>query len=359
MEWSLLRKWCGVQGVELKECYSPRMQHAFLKERIEPRLAYRESGKELADWRRELVTALREAIGLPEPSIDLNPRKAWTREEPDGRIERWEIDVEEGASVPMYLAIPHGTTGPIPFIICLQGHSTGMHVSLAFDREDEETRIEVKGDRDLARQCLANGVGALCVEQRAFGLRRDPVSEARSAYGLCSDAAMHALVLGRTLVGERVFDVMRAIEFLKTRPEVAASAIGIMGNSAGGTISLYATALSEDIAFAVPSSCFCEYKESWLRACFCPCGFVPGLAALADLPDILGLAAPKPVAVIVGREDRGFPTDAVQRAFDRLQEIYAAAGAAGNCRLYLGEEGHRFYAQPAWAFIREHVLKET
>jgi dienelactone hydrolase len=345
--------------VDGKELYSPRTQHALLKEKVQPRLGFREAGKQVENWRLMLGNALRETIGLPEPSIELNARKVWTREEPDGRIERWEIDVEEGARVPMYLAVPRGVTGSIPFIICLQGHSTGMHVSLAFDREDEETPIEVKGDRDLARQCLANGLGALCVEQRAFGLRRDLVSEECSAYGPCSDAAMHALVLGRTLVGERVFDVMRAIDFLKTRPEVNPSVIGIMGNSAGGTISLYTAALSDDIAFAVPSSCFCEYRESWLRACFCPCGFVPGLAALADLPDILGLAAPKPVAVIVGREDRGFPTDSLKRAFARLQEIYAATGAAGSCRLYLGEEGHRFYAQPAWEFIREFILKET
>lgn len=328
-----------------------------LKRRIVPELAYREAGKAYPEWRTQLRERLRGQLGLFESPVDLEPRKIWAREKADGRIERWEIQTEEGSLMPMYLAVPNGTAGRIPFIICLQGHSTGMHVSLAFDREDEETPIEVKGDRDLARQCLANGVGALCIEQRAFGLRRDPVSEERSAYGLCSDAAMHALVLGRTLLGERVFDVMRAVEFLKTRPEADLSAIGIMGNSAGGTTSLYAAALSGDIAFAVPSSCFCEYRESWLRACFCPCGFVPGLAALADLPDILGLAAPKPVAVIVGREDRGFPTDAVHRAFDRLQEIYTAADAPANCRLYIGHEGHRFYAKEAWTFIREVALK--
>jgi dienelactone hydrolase len=340
---------------ELKDSYSPRGAHDHRTKEMRSRLAYRESGLDYLSWRTNLSQALKQKLGLPL-SGGGGARHLWSREETDGRIERWDLKVEKGAEMPMYLAVPHEASDPVPFIICLQGHGTGMHVSLAVDREDECTPIEVAGDRDLARQCLANGVGALCIEQRAFGLRRDLWSEEHSQYGKCSDTAMRALVLGRTLLGERVHDVSRALAFLSERPECDSGKIGIMGNSAGGTVSLYSIALLKNIAFAVASSCFCLYRESWLRASFCPCGYVPELAELADLPDILGLAAPRPAAVIVGREDRGFPPPAVEEAFERLQAIYAAAGHPENCRLVFGDEGHRFYAQPAWKFIREVAL---
>jgi len=324
-----------------------------LKKRVEPRLGFERSVLPLHEWRQQLRLELTARLGLSVPTTPLRAERLWQRDEPDGHIERWDIEVDDGALMPAYLAVPHTVEGPIPFIICLQGHSTGMHVALAFDREDEQTPIAVAGDRDLARQCLANGVGALCIEQRAFGLRRDPWSEQHSSYPLCNDAAMHALALGRTLLGERIADVARAVQFLRAQPHADATRIGVMGNSAGGTASLYSIALVDGLAFAVPSSCFCQYSESWARASFCPCGYVPGLMQLADLPDILGLAAPKPVMVIVGREDRGFPTESVEAAFGQLKAIYAAAGAPDACRLALGPEGHRFYADLAWPWIRE------
>lgn len=340
---------------ELKETYSPRQAHRLRMGEIQGRLSFRGNGLDFTSWRTNLRRALKSKLGLPL-SGGGEARRIWSRKEADGRIERWDMVVEKEAEMPAYLAVPHGLEGPIPFIICLQGHNTGMHVSLAMDREDECTRIEVAGDRDIARQCLANGVGALCIEQRSFGLRRDPWSEEHSQYGMCSDTAMRALVLGRTLLGERIHDVSRVLAFLSERPECDSGRIGIMGNSAGGTVSLYSIALLDELAFAVPSSCFCLYSESWLRASFCPCGYVPGLAGLADLPDILGLAAPRPVAVIVGRKDRGFPPPAVEEAFERLKEIYVAAGHPDNCVLHFGDEGHRFYAEPAWRFIREKAL---
>lgn len=161
---------------ELKETYSPRQAHRLRMGEIQGRLSFRGNGLDFTSWRTNLRRALKSKLGLPL-SGGGEARRIWSRKEADGRIERWDMVVEKEAEMPAYLAVPHGLEGPIPFIICLQGHNTGMHVSLAMDREDECTRIEVAGDRDIARQCLANGVGALCIEQRSFGLRRDPWSE--------------------------------------------------------------------------------------------------------------------------------------------------------------------------------------
>ena len=44
------------------------------------------------------------------------------------------------------------------------------------------------------------------------------------------------MMLGRTMIGERCWDVSRAIDVLEALPEVDAARIAVMGNSGGGTI---------------------------------------------------------------------------------------------------------------------------
>ena len=52
--------------------------------------------------------------------------------------------------------------------------------------------------------------------------------------------------------------------------------------------------------------------------------------------------------VVAGRTDPIFPIGRTRREFARLRRIYAAAGAPDKCRLVVGPEGHRFYADLAW-----------
>jgi hypothetical protein len=70
--------------------------------------------------------------------------------------------------------------------------------------------------------------------------------------------------------------------------------------------------------------------------------------------DIAGLIAPRPFCAIAGVEDPIFPITEARLAFEKLQEIYIAAGKPENCRLYEGQGGHRYYKDGAWPFIRKH-----
>jgi pimeloyl-ACP methyl ester carboxylesterase len=124
-----------------------------------------------------------------------------------------------------------------------------------------------------------------------------------------------------------------------------------MGNSAGGTTAIYAAALLDRVAFAMPSCSFCTYHNSWMDIYHCACGYVPGLLQIAEMADVLGLFAPKPVVVVAGREDPIQPLTGVTEAFGALQAIYAAAGAAQQCRLVIGDGGHRFYADEGWSAL--------
>jgi dienelactone hydrolase len=166
---------------------------------------------------------------------------------------------------------------------------------------------------------------------------------------------MHALMLGKTLLAERVYDVDRGIDYLHTRTDCDKKRIGVMGNSGGGTISLFSAALLPRIAFAMPSCYFCTFRDSVMSICHCADNYVPGLLKHAEMADVMGLFAPKPVVLIAGKTDGIFPIKAVRSAFKDLRKIYTAAGAADRCQLVVGSQGHRFYANEAWPVLQKQL----
>lgn len=313
-------------------------------------------GADLAAFQSALRDELRRLLGwerMPAARAPLDVVSLWRREHPLGTIEKIVFTAEPGADVPAYVCLPAAGRAPHRFVICLQGHTSGMHNSIGVAQDDEARAIEVEGGRDLAIGCMRNGMAALCIEQRSLGERAERRQARTNLYNPCHDAAMRALMLGRTLLGERVYDVDRALDYLAARGDADMDAVGIMGNSGGGTVAMYAGALLERIALVIASCCFSTFRDSILSIYHCTDNYVPGLHRVADMPDVLGLFAPRPVVVVSGREDPIFPHAGTARAFDQLRAIYAAAGAADRCRWVIGEGGHRFYPAEAWAAALE------
>jgi len=310
-------------------------------------------GGSVPQWQGRLRRKLAPLLGAwPEERVPLRVRTVWRRDHPLGTIEKIVFRSEPGADVPAFLCLPKGAAAPHRVMICLQGHTTGMHLSIGVERDDNHLSLPVEGDRDFGLSCLKNGFAALCLEQRSFGERREQKQEKNAPHG-CHDAAMRSLMLGRTLLGERVFDVDRAIDYLTTRSDVDLSRIGVMGNSGGGTVSIYAAALLPRLAFAMPSCSFCTFRDSIMSIYHCADNYVPGLYPVAEMADILGLFAPKPVVIVAGRDDKIFPLRGTRHAFRNLQTIYSASGAPDRCQLVVGKGGHRFYADDAWPVLHK------
>ncbi len=327
--------------------YSPSLYHRHIMDNLSQELEFK--GGDVTAWQQNLLTKVRKLVGImPTEKTDLNIRSLWQREHEYGTIEKIVFTSEPYCDVPAYVCTPKNAKKPYPWFICLQGHSTGMHNSIGVDFEDETMPIEIEGDRDFAIGCMKNGIGALCIEQRSFGERRENVQKMASA-SMCHDAAMHALKLGKTLTGERVYDVERGIDYLATRSDVDMNRIGVMGNSGGGLISMFSSVLLKDqLAWCMPSCSFCTFRDSIMSIYHCSDNYIPGLMRYAEMYDLLGLYAPKPIVIVAGKDDDIFPIDAVKYAFKRLKQIYIAAGAGANCQLVIGDGGHRFYADDAW-----------
>lgn len=333
---------------------SPSDVHQHLMKQVTPSLQF--DGGNLKTWQRKLRIKVKKLTGydrMPKERCALKPKVLLSKETPYGTIEKICFTSEPKAEVTAYFCLPKDVKGPIPCMIALQGHSTGMHHSIGVERNEEAKNIMVEGDRDHGLRCMKEGVAALCIEQRSFGERRELKQE--NTKGMCHEASMHAIMLGRTLIGERVYDVDRGIDYLATRKEIDIKKVGVMGNSGGGTISVFAAALLPRLCMAVPSCYFCTFKDSIMSIHHCTCNFVPDLYNFADMSDIMGLFAPKPVVVVAGKEDPIFPIKATRKAFRDLQKIYDSAGAKQHCHLIVGQQGHRFYADQAWPFIKKEL----
>ena len=324
--------------------------HERIIERTTPALRY--DGGDVVAWQRRLRRKLRRLMGVPTGKCPLNVRRLWRKETELGVIEKIVFTAEPGADVPAYVCVPAGAEPPYPWFICLQGHSTGMHVSVALDFETESRTIPVEGDRDLAIGCMKRGIAALCVEQRGFGHRSvgapwQVISHYKSRRD-CVNAGMRPLMLGRTLLGERCFDVDRAIDYLKTRGDVDFRRLGVVGNSAGGQTSLYAAAVYPRIKLAMPSCCFRTFRSHMRKQKTCIDTIIPGIYLYAEKADVAGLIAPRPLVIVAGEGDEVSPMPAVREAYADLERIYRAAGAEDRLHLVVGQHGHRFYADLAW-----------
>ncbi len=333
-----------------KFSYSPSLCHLHLLEKVQPSMSY--AGGDFSKWKKKLRARLCGMMGFGgEERVPLRPQVLWKKKHPLGSIEKVVFSSEPCSDVMAYACLPRDVAPPYNFWICLQGHSTGAHVSIARERENEDAPFAVEGDRDFGLECMRRGLAALCIEQRSFGERRE-LTQRQRAEG-CHDATMQALALGRTLVGERVFDIDRGIDYLESRGDARMDRIGVMGNSGGGTASLFAAALLPRIAFAMPSCYFCTFRDSIMRIYHCADNYIPGVMKVCEMADIMGLFAPKPVVIVAGETDEIFPLQGVHKAFKHLQKIYKAAGKPKNCRLVIGKGGHRFYAADAWPAMLE------
>ncbi len=315
---------------------------------MKPQSCRFDSSVDVSVWQTKARRELTDLLGIAElmtaERCALEPRSLWKRENEFGTIEKITVHSEPGVENRIYLCLPREVKPPYRAFICVQGHSTGMHTSIAVDWHDETTPIPIEGDRDFAIGCMKRGIPAVCLEQRYMGENStDPDHKPA-----CYEPAMCALLRGRTALGERVFDVDRVIDYLASRGDFDLSRIGIMGNSGGGTTSMFSGAILPRLTHVMPSCSFSSFAESIGAMHHCACNYIPGLLCYGESAEVLGLIAPRPLVVVNGRLDDIFPLAPAQRQFARLQEIYAAAGAKDNCKHVLGDGGHRFYAEPAW-----------
>ena len=325
--------------------YTPHEHHLTITDKITPSMKY--TGEEpFKVWQERALTKLNELLGLPFEKCEEDFKIEYETKHEEFTEIRFTFQSETGYYVPCHLLIPSGANQPLPTVICLQGHTTGMHISLGRAKYPPDEEMIKGGDRDFAIRSVREGYCALTLEQRCFGECGGTVT------GISHDCympSMSAILIGRTTIGERVWDVQRAIDILeKYFPQADTQKIVCMGNSGGGTTTFYASCIEPRISFSMPSCGFCTYDDSIAAIYCCSCNFIPNIRKYFDMGDLTGLIAPRPLVIVAGDGDIYFPLDGVKKAYITAEKQYAAADAPDNIKLVIGYNGHRFYADEAW-----------
>lgn len=334
--------------------YTIDLCHEIYMNEHHPGLSYSEEN-EFEHWRKEIREKLVELLGDMPEKTDANLSIEWKKEHDTFTEYRFVFQSEAYIQVPCHLWIPNHVTKPCPAVICLQGHSTGMHISMGRAIYQGDDELIAGGDRDFAVQIVNEGYAALVLEQRGFGERKSDKEMVfrPDAQCTCAHPAMTAMLIGRTLIGERIWDISRAIDVLENFTEIDTERIAVMGNSGGGTAAYYAACMDERIKVVMPSCAVCTYKRSIVAKRHCPCNYIPNIAKYMDMGDLACLIAPRKIIMVAGEQDNGFFIDGAKKAYETIEKIYERAGVPDSCRLVVGSEGHRFYADPAWKVFKE------
>ena len=308
--------------------------------------------QDLAQWKQEARAKLSALLGMNTFEKVAAELEIEYEQKIEGATEiRFTFQSEEGYRVPCHLLLPDGIEKP-PVMICLQGHSTGMHISLGHPKFKGDEIDIAGGDRDFCVRAVKEGYAAIALEQRNFG-----ECGGTPEGPCCYEPSLTALLLGRTTIGERVWDVSRLIDVLEAdfADKIDLSRLGVMGNSGGGTATAYIAALEDRIALAMPSCAMCTYKDSIGAMQHCMCNFVPHIANYFDMGDLMAMACPKYFVQVSGKEDSIFPLFGAEEVFEAGKKAYAQAGLADRVALVAGNGGHRFYADDAWPVVHKYL----
>lgn len=314
---------------------------------------------EMVAWQRRLRARVRKLIGgCSDPRSPLGARTIETREFPAYRRETVRFQSRADFDVLGYLLLPHAQPKPGPAVLCLPGHGRGVDSIVGIEQDGRVHELGAPSDyqKDFALQCVAHGYVTLAIEQMSFGRRRDAQArEAGPEASSCTRDATALLMLGETMTGWRVRDAIRAIDYLRTRPEVDPKRIATMGISGGGLTALFTACLDTRVRAAVVSGYLNTFRDSILAVDHCVDNYVPGLLNVVEMPDLAGLIAPRALFAEGGSADPIFPRAAFQTACQRLQTIYSAFGAPDQFGFEAFEGEHEFHAVGAFRFLASRL----
>jgi dienelactone hydrolase len=255
--------------------------------------------------------------------------------------------------VPGILIKQTGAVGRRPAVIVL--HGTGGNK---------------EGQLPLLKELASLGFIGVAIDGRYHG-ERTKAGKGSAEY---NEAILRAYRTGKghPFLYDTVWDVMRLLDYLESRPDVDARRIGLIGFSKGGMETYLTAAVDPRVAAAVPCLGVQSFRwaldhDAWgarvetfqaaINEAARDAGaaevnvdfvrkfydrVVPGIYAEFDGPLMLPLIAPRPLLVISGETDPRTPLPGVTECAERSRRAYAAARAEGKFALLVQPKtGHK------------------
>ena len=268
------------------------------------------SAKEAAE------SALFSGVRPARPSV----RSAGMADREGLRVERLYLTTEADYEAPLIVAAPAKGDGPLPAVICL--HGTG---------QSKEGLLAEYGETLAQRGYLV-----AVPDIRMFGERADD-------YVFRAEVE---ILEGRSLWGLMVWDTLRIADYLRTRPDVDADRLGLVGHSLGGHTAQAAGSLDDGIAATVGSCGIFSYERFYSprgHSTFNnPYVCVPGILAGGDIYDLYAAQAPRPLMIAWAARDPLVPKEAIDDFLEFGEPLWAGLGNAEGLTVVREDVEHEF-----------------
>jgi len=273
--------------------------------------------------------------GLPERREALNARVTGTLERDGYRVEKVIYESLPGSYVTANLYVPTRGRGPFPAVLGAAGHAMP----------------EGKGAEAYQRAWIGlvrHGYVVLAYDPPAQGERFERLDAATGVMtsGSHISPGLQCLLTGGTVARYFLWDGIRGLDYLLTRPEVDPKRIAAAGNSGGGTQSAFLAVVEPRLAAAAPACYWTSWPELWH-----PAGpqdseqVIPGfIKAGLDFSDLAIAFAPRPVTMLTATKD-SFPIKGARAMHAEARRIFALLGAGEQMGFFEYDDGHG-WSQP-------------
>ena len=315
-----------------------------------PRLAFSATSREeWRVWQHELRTKLRELLAPWPQSADLSPEIVQVSDEGDHWREEIILSSHTNMELLCFLLRPKEKGYPRPAILALHGHGNGKSEIVGL--------VESETNQGYGLQMVRAGYLVFTLDFFPFGTREETEHNAREGFEYaCNSTLIRTLLWGYNLLTLNLVDIFRALDYLETRPEVDPARIGVMGCSYGGTTSMYAAILDQRIKATVLSCSLGEYRGHGVELDeLCGAQVVPGILQWAEMGDVAGLLAPRPLFAENAHNDECFPWPYTEPTLERLREVYRVAGAEEHLVIYNYDGTHQYYGGGVVEFWKRYM----
>jgi hypothetical protein len=246
-------------------------------------------------------------------------------------LEKLVLDLNGEEPAPAYFAKPKGASGKLPTVLFNHSHGGGYQIG----KTEFIDGREYMGKPPYAEFLTSLGYNALCFDAWIFGGRATRTE---------LDFFKETLWKGRVLWGMMVYDALKAVDYLVTRPDVDAQRLATVGMSMGSSTAQWAGALDPRLKVIVDICCLTDWHT------LVEVGGLKGHGIYYYVPDLLNhftttqmnaLITPRPHLALAGNQDALTPLAGLEKIDRELRDIYASAGHRDHWKLLRYDGGHQ------------------
>jgi dienelactone hydrolase len=286
------------------------------------------SGASQEKRRRELYRLMGD---LPPRDRRITAKTLSTEQRPNFVLEKLVLDVNGLEPAPAYFIKPRNASGKVPVVLYNHYHG-GMY---KLGKDELLTGKPDAGLPSYAEALSQLGYASLCMDTWAFGERSTRPE---------MDIFKEMLWKGQVMWGMMVYDSLRGVDYLTTRPEVDSSRIATLGMSMGSTMAWWVAALDPRIKVCVDICCLTDYQALLATDGLKGHGiyyYVPSLLKHFTTSQINALIAPRAHLGLAGNLDPLTPPAGLDRIDRELKAAYAQAGKPANWKLLRYDVAHQ------------------